>query len=487
MTNDHNRTQQRTLGAYYTAQLTVNYIVEQTLPYLKKNSKILDPSAGDGYFLNRFKEYGVKSEQLYAYDINPHAIEKLKKITPFAIQKDTLQELEGTYDIIVGNPPYSSNECDYIKQFREKLRKDFFPVPPSNLYSLFCLQSLRHLKEGGVMSVIILDSFISNTYYKYFRETLLQDCKIKEILLAPRTLFHKMDADVRTAILTVEKCSGLEKIDERNNNEVRLVERVDTEEEYWKPAYVQVVKQKEFFKMPDSTFFINIPKKIIDLIIDSKTTLEQVLGGGTGISTGNDNKFLKRANEVKDNTKWVGYYKNGIRGAYYYEPTMFIEKDYKKNADKVPNYLLRNKRFFFKEGITCSSVGVNFSASYMPAGNLFGVNANFFTDDKVELYYALGLLNSKIAKYILKAIFNRTNNISSKYIKRLPYFTPDLKMKKHISKKVKNIVDNLKKNRDYDFTETQKELDEEFFRIYGTGEKDKIIIERFVSDTYNRL
>ena len=148
------------------------------------------------------------------------------------------------------------------------------------------------------------------------------------------------------------------------------------------------------------------------------------LGGGTGISTGNDGKFLKPTSEVKNNPKWVGYYKNGIRGAYHYEPTMFIEKDYKKHAEKVSNFMLRNEQFFFKEGITCSSVGVNFSVSYMPPGNLFGVNANFFAENKTELYYALGLLNSKIAIYILKKVFNRTNNVSSKYIKRLPYLSP---------------------------------------------------------------
>ena len=487
MTNDHNKSIQRTLGAYYTAQLTVNYIVQQTLPHLKKNSKILDPAAGDGYFLKEFKKYGADSNQLFAYDVDPLAIKKLKKITPFAIFKDSLQELDGTYDIIVGNPPYSSNECDYIKKFRKKLRKDFYPVPPSNLYSLFFLQSLRHLKEGGIMSMILLDSFISNTYYKPFREIILQDCKIKEIVLAPRKLFHKMDADVRTAILTIEKCTGLDKIDERNNHEVRLVDRVNTENEYWTSTQVQTVKQKEFLKMPESSFFINIPKKIIELIITSKTPLENFLGGGTGISTGNDKKFLKKSMDVKNNTNWVGYYKNGIRGSYFYEPTMFIEKNYKKNSDKVSNFMLRNEKFFFKEGITCSSVGVGFSASYLPPGNLFGVNANFFTDDEVELYYALGLLNSKIAKYILKAIFNRTNNVSSKYIKRLPYLSPTPKMKKQISKIVKNIVDNLKKDYGYDYSQTQQNLDDYFFQIYNITEKDRKHVEYFVSDIYNRL
>jgi len=487
MTNDHNKTKQRTMGSYYTAQLTVNYIFEKTIPYLKNESRVLDPAAGDGSFIKKFKDYGIKADQLFAYDIDPSACTKLKEITPNVFQKDSLQELEGEFDIIVGNPPYSSNECDYIKQFREILRKKFYPIPPSNLYSLFGLQSLRHLKEGGVMSIIILDSFISNIYYKPFREILLRDSKIKEIVLAPRRLFHNKDADVRTAILTVEKCSGLNKIDERNNNIVRLVDRVETEEEYWNPRAVQEVKQIEFFKMPDYTFFVNIPKNVLKLIKKPQQILDDVLSGGTGISTGNDKVFLRPANEVKNNSKWVGYYKNGIRGPYYYEPTRYIEKDYQKHADRVSNFMLRNEQYFFKEGITCSSVGVNFSASYMPAGNLFGVNANFFTDDKEELYYALGLLNSTIAKYMLKAFFNRTNNVSSKYIKSMPYITPDKRTKSNIANIVKNIVKELKKNLNYDSSKEQEYLDEKFFEIYDIKGNDREMVEFFVADIYNRL
>ena len=489
MTNDHNKTRDRTLGSYYTADLTVKYIVEKVMPYVTKDSKILDFAAGNGIFLKEFLAHGVSPEQLYAYDINQELVKELRKTFPNTFSSDSILELKGEFDIIIGNPPYSSNECDYIKQHREHLRKKFYPIAPSNLYSLFCVSALRHLKEGGIMSVIILDSFVSNVYYKPFREYLLNTCKIKEILLAPRRLFHKENADVRTAILTMEKCSGPLNAEERNNNTAKLIDRVETEEEYQNPKQdsIQTVKQGYFFKMPESTFFVNLPQKILDLITETKTKLDEYLGGGTGISTGNDGKFLKPTSEVKNNPKWVGYYKNGIRGAYHYEPTMFIEKDYKKHAEKVSNFMLRNEQFFFKEGITCSSVGVNFSDSYMPPGNLFGVNANFFAKNKTELYYALGLLNSKIAIYILKKVFNRTNNVSSKYIKRLPYLSPTKEEKEEIASYVKKIVSKLKQNKNYDYSSEQKYLDEFFFDLYGIDGDVRKQVEYFTADVYNLL
>jgi len=487
MTNDHNRTRERTLGAYYTPKLTVKYIVEKTLPYIKKDSKILDLAAGDGVFLREFIKNKVNSNQLYAYDIDHLAINELKKITTNVFQKDSLTELEGSYDIIIGNPPYSSNECNYIKKNRALLKKEYYPIPPSNLYSLFCVSAIRHLKEGGIMSIIVLDSFVSNVYYKPFREFLLNKCKIKEILLAPRKLFYSVDANVRTAILTVEKCSGFDKIKERNENIVRLIDRTETEEEYFNPKKIQEVKQEYFLDLPDSTFFVNVPKNIIELIRKSNKRLGDVLSGGTGISTGNDKQFLKPAKEVKGNPEWVGYYKNGIRRAYYYEPGMFIEKDYKKHSSKIKNYMLRNEQFFFKEGITCASVGVGFSASYLPAGNLFGVNANFFAKNKTELFYALGLLNSKVVRYMLKAVLNRTNNISSKYIKKLPYLEPSAKEKEKIANEIEDIVNKLKLNSEYDFSKQQNMFDEYFFNIYGVSDNDRKLIEDFSGDIYNKL
>ena len=442
MTNDHNKTKTRTLGSYYTPELTVKYMVEKTLPYITTKSKILDPACGDGVFLKEYLKHGISPDQLYGYDVNPDILNLVPSDIKNIYIRDSLQDLEGEYDIIIANPPYSSNECDYIKKYRELLRKKYYPIPPSNLYSLFLLNGIRHLKKGGVLCFLVLDSFISNVYYKPLRQEILKYCKIKEITLAPRTLFHQVNADVRTCIVILEKCD-----DEKGkkNNIMCLHDRIEDEQEYWVSKNKQYVKQSEFHKLPNYTFFINIPKNIIKIIINPNKRLGDVLSGGTGISTGNDKEFLRPVDKVKNDGRWVGYFKNGLKQPYYYEPTMCIEKDYKSNMKRSKNYMIRNERFFFREGITCSSVGVNFSASYMPKGNLFGVNANLFCENTTELLYCLGLLNSKIARYIMKAILNRTNNISSMYVKSLPYTTPPQDKKTH-SKNCK-ITHSRKKER----------------------------------------
>ena len=117
-------------------------------------------------------------------------------------------------------------------------------------------------------------------------------------------------------------------------------------------------------------------------------------------------------------------------------------------------------------------------------GSLF---FNFFAENKTELYYALGLLNSKIAIYILKKVFNRTNNVSSKYIKRLPYLSPSKEKKEEIASYVKKIVSKLKQNKNYDYSSEQKYLDEFFFDLYGIDGDVRKQVEYFTADVYNLL
>jgi len=209
--------------------------------------------------------------------------------------------------------------------------------------------------------------------------------------------------------------------------------------------------------------------------------------GGTGISTGNDKRFLRRRSDVENNPNWVGYYKNGARQAYYYEPEYSIEKDYAKYASTVKNYLIRNEKYFFKEGISCSSVGVRFSASYMPEGCLFGVNANFFFKDREALFYTLGLLNSRIAWYFSRKVLIRSNNISANYLRQLPYKEPESKDKTIIAAAVEEIVNELKKDKNYNYSKIQRELDQKFYKIFGLDREAIKEIEKFCENFYAEL
>lgn len=233
--------------------------------------------------------------------------------------------------------------------------------------------------------------------------------------------------------------------------------------------------------------FNRCTEKIRELYLSPPKRLGDVVEGGTGISTGNDKRFLKRTSDVKGDLSWVPYYKNGARNPYWYVPEYSIERDYETNNKKNKTYMIRNEKFFFKEGITCSSVGVRFSAAYLPPDCLFGVNANFFFVDRVSLFYTLGLLNTKLAWYFARRVLIRSNNISANYLRLLPYIEPGNKAKKEIASTVEKLVLAMTNGDKSNFSEIQKELDQNFFEIYGFDAKIQREINDFCDNFYERL
>ena len=479
----------RVNGFYETPLKTVEYICNQILPFYKKGGKILDPAVGDGIFLYALSQAGVDKNDLYGFDIDKQKVEKLQKIYPNVRLFDATNPFPEKFDFIVGNPPYNGDESHFVRDNRERLKKLFKEIDAKNTYSMIAYQAINSLNTEGIFSMIVSDSFLTNNYYKNFRLFLLRNAEIKELLLAPWKLFHGRSADVRTCILTAVKKPDIDiifQIQDRDK-EVKLVDRIKSEDEYLNPQRVERIKQKEFYKYPNTAFLIGLPSSIRNLYISAEKRLGDVVDGGTGISTGNDKKFLRRKPDIVGNPDWIPYYKNGARQAYYYEPEYFIEKDYKKYSSTIKNYLIRNEKYFFKEGISCSSVGVRFSASYMPEGCLFGVNANFFFKDEETLFYTLGLLNSKISWYFARKVLIRTNNISANYLRQLPYKEPKIKDKKIISEAVQKIVKEIKNDKNYNYSVIQKELDEKFYKIFSLNKQVIKEIEIFCENFYEEL
>ncbi|MFX0136778.1 MAG: Eco57I restriction-modification methylase domain-containing protein [Candidatus Hodarchaeota archaeon] len=471
--------QKRQNGIYQTPYKTALHMGNIIQPFISKDTKILDPAVGEGVFIKILINLGVNPANITAHDISEEKISCLVNLGVKAELKDTLLEEYEKKDIIIGNPPYKSRRNSlYIKQNQGKLKKKYGFIGLYNLYSLFIVNAIQNLNTNGIACLIVEDGFLTNRYYYRLRKFILDNCKILEIKLAPRRLFHQSRADVRTSIITLQK-SKLSKSLE-SNHRMRLIDRLIREEEYENPPRVQLISQVEYRKMPDLKFFVGIPNSLIKFIQKPKNMFRDFAKGGTGISTGDDKKYLKPAVKVKNDPKWVGFYKSGQRTPYYYQTRFCIEKDYHKNALKDPkNFLVRNKQYFFKEGITCSSVGRKFSAAYMPPGNLFGVNANFFFNTQDDLFFALGFLNSKIAQYFARKVVNRSNIIATSFIKEIPLILPPMNQKKKIINLVKAVVASLKQDPNYNFTLEQNQIDNIFFEVYSINKHDRAEIEDF--------
>jgi hypothetical protein len=70
-------------------------------------------------------------------------------------------------------------------------------------------------------------------------------------------------------------------------------------------------------------------------------------------------------------------------------------------------------------GITCSSMGVPFSAAYLPPDSTYGVNANIVADDS-NAWWLLAYLNSHLVTFFVRGVLNRSNMVTAGYVSRIP-------------------------------------------------------------------
>ena len=95
---------------------------------------------------------------------------------------------------------------------------------------------------------------------------------------------------------------------------------------------------------------------------------------------------------------------------------------------KTGNWYLRGvggQPYFGREGLTWQLVGARFTARYLPEGYILdsGAPCAFLRKNvrREELFFVLGWLLSPLANTVLKTVINHTRNIQSKDFERMPY------------------------------------------------------------------
>ncbi|MGL5353569.1 MAG: N-6 DNA methylase, partial [Clostridium sp.] len=136
----------------------------------------------------------------------------------------------------------------------------------------------------------------------------------------------------------------------------------------------------------------------------------------TGISTGNDKLYIS---ERKTEPFTIPFYKNPGSDRFHTNKVLYLHKDFLKFHKEIKNFTVRNQSLLYKPGITCSSMGVEFTASKLPSNCTFGVNGNIICNEE-DSWWILAYLNSKLVTYIVRGILIRSNMITSGYVSRIP-------------------------------------------------------------------
>lgn len=408
----------REIGYYSTPAFVARYIGRRMWEINSKGKTLLDPCCGKEELTSYFNDLGVKTLGMDLIRYKEHYSCEFKKkdfISYYCTHKNTK---EWEYDYYIANPPYNCHEVDFIKKNKEYLKGFFQEVGVHNMYSMFIYAIIDKAKEGAIIGLITHDSFFSAKNHKSLRKKIIDECSIEEITMCPRELFHNQGADVRTSIVILRKGKKYQKKVIVNNRaksmcEFRELLKKNLEGEYSENLYGidEIILSG---KKDNLEFLIECPKDIRRIF--NNIRLGECFKCVTGISTGNDKKYLSKNKEGVFN---IPFYKNPGKDKFYTERVIYLHEDFLNIEKNVENFNVRNKKLLYKPGLTCSSIGIEFAACILPKGATFGVNPNIICETE-DMWWLLAYLNSSLVTYMVRGALIRSNMITSGYVSRIP-------------------------------------------------------------------
>lgn len=138
-------------------------VVRAALPYIRKEWRVLDLCTGSGYIGLTIKQ--KTGATVVCSDIDDEAIEqtkenaKLNKLDVEIIKSDLFENIEGTFDLIISNPPYipSNNILDKSVIDHEPHHALFAGEDGNDLYKKIIEKAPEFLNVGGILVLEISD------------------------------------------------------------------------------------------------------------------------------------------------------------------------------------------------------------------------------------------------------------------------------------------------------------------------------------------
>lgn len=224
----------------------------------------------------------------------------------------------------------------------------------------------------------------------------------------------------------------------------------------------------DFKKIPGYAFDYWVSKNALS---NFKRLAYQTIDCRTGLICGSNEKYVRSWNEINfseikfdscdladfgdEHVKWAPYNHGGSRRKWYgshYDVVNFQNKA--EMIRKEKGAMLRNERFYFKEGITWNRVGSgnNFAARKAVGGFAFDdVSPCGFVYDGQSIASSLAYLNSKVFGFYLR-LFSNGFKVEIGQVKNCPFLEADESKMKDIDElAVKCISEETK---DWDSFET---------------------------------
>lgn len=161
---------------------------------------------------------------------------KLSNGLEWRIEFPEILDQDGTFvgfDAIIANPPYIYSTDENFSETQKKFFNNNYPLNnyQSNTYGLFMELSIKLMKNNGVASFIIPNTFLTIGQYDEFRKHILKNTGQMNIINSKDTIFE--DADVDNCIVSFSLAeSDTVELSELIDGEINLVDQVSAKTLY---------------------------------------------------------------------------------------------------------------------------------------------------------------------------------------------------------------------------------------------------------------
>ncbi len=416
---------------------------------------------------------------------------------PDIIQYDENGKLKEGYgfDVVIGNPPYIRNR-ELNKNDKAFMNKSYETAEGQwDIYQLFFERAIKLLKDGGYLGFITSNKYATAEYGKNLRQFLLENCKIISIIDASDIDVFK-DASTYPYVIILQKCSN------KNALMTNMVEiaHISTDNEIY-DIRKTVKNQSDFNNDKNLVFNLNIVDSALIRKLNIKTKLlGELCEIREAIHTGNirekvlfnekKNDFCQKVIGGRD----ISRYNSNWNGKWIlYNPAVIDKK--KGEYGNFPD-----KMYFDNPKLLIRDISLRLTATYDDS-RLYCLNTLYSVilknnNDRIDLKYILGILNSNLINYVFSSQFSGSH-VSGGYLRFKPMFTKQLPI--HLAtpveqKPIVELVDRmLSLNKkladlgDKNTTETARlkeeiaatdaKIDSLVYALYGITEEEKKIIE----------
>ncbi|MEH0978212.1 BREX-1 system adenine-specific DNA-methyltransferase PglX [Bacillus mobilis] len=367
---------------------------------------------------------------------NFEVYEQLEKINGFIVQARMLQQ---QYDVVITNPPYMGTKGmnvhlnDYVKKYYKNSKTDLFAV--------FMEKCRKMTKAWGFHAEINQNSWMFLSSFENLRRELLKSSTIYSMLhLGPRAFPEIGGEVVQSTSFIMRNLKGVP----YKAKYYRLVgynTPNEKKEGFIERKHEYKVKQENFTAIPGSPICYWASNRISNLFIHNKP-IGDFYKLREGIHTGKNDLFLRHWFEIDtkkfgikqksvteidiQGVRWVPYNKGGTYRKWWGNNSIVIRFDeLSRNEMKgFSGHVRPSQDLYFKQGGTWSALSSgNFGVRFYPEGFLFDSKGQVVVGNNI--FYAIGLMNSKPAKTIFNLLMP-TLDFKCGDVRKLPYIEEEL-------------------------------------------------------------